>query len=138
MSYGEPVGDYRELSEFNDLDTTDIFARMIYSEAGGESCTGKVAVAYVAKNRADNGYMGMYTLREQLLKKYQFDGLTQKTARKPDTSSTAWGHCLDIAYNIDKNDNPIGDRLFFRATWMELPSGAHDVKTIGNQNFYNL
>lgn len=57
---------------FDTMLDVDLLARLIYGEARGEGATGKAAVAHVALNRAAKpGWWGK-TLREVILKPYQF------------------------------------------------------------------
>jgi spore germination cell wall hydrolase CwlJ-like protein len=49
--YGEPLENKSGLSEFEGRGSVDLLARMIYSEARGESWAGKQGVAHVTKNR---------------------------------------------------------------------------------------
>ncbi len=140
MGYGEPLKnegkDKWDLSEFEGIKSVDLLARMIYSEARGEIKKGKVACAYVAKNRKDDGNFGGTTFKSVLLESGQFEGMTTESARKPDTSSDAWDECLDIASDLDGQTNPIGNRLYFLA-YKPTSSKAKDILQIGNQYFFN-
>lgn len=57
------------LEEMVDL---DLLQCLVYGEARGESLTGKVAVAWVAKNRVSSGGWWGSTWKEVILKPYQF------------------------------------------------------------------
>ena len=141
MSYGEPVENKGsstwDLSEFKGLNDVDLLARMIYSESRGEIYKGQLAVAMVARNRVRRQYMGKKTYTDVLLQSNQFEGMTTTSARKPDTSSSAWKTALDIAKNREalSKDNPIGDRMFFTPY---CPSNAKNAIKIGNHYFYDL
>lgn len=50
----------------------DILARTIYGEARGEPWEGKIAVAWVVRNRAERGGWWGDTIREVCLKPWQF------------------------------------------------------------------
>lgn len=117
--YGEPLENKGtsewDLSEFAGRDSVDLLARMIYSEARGESYKGKQGCAHVAKNRKakNTTEFGGNTYEGVLLKKYQFAGMTTESARKPDLTSTAWKDSLEIASNMATTTNPIGSCLWF-------------------------
>lgn len=102
-----------DLSEFDALDSVDILARLIYSEARGESLQGKRGVAHVVANRKkkNSTEFGGGTVKGVALKKYQFSGMTTSSARCPDTAAQAWKDSLSIAGN--SGTNPIGNCLWF-------------------------
>lgn len=132
--YGEPLENLSGLSEFEGRDSVDLLARMIYSEARGESWAGKQGVAHVAKNRKATGTWGN-TYEDVLLSPSQFSGMATLSARQPDLTSQAWSDSLYIAMNMDTQYNPIGNRLYFRST--TPPSNAKDILQIGNHYFFN-
>ncbi|SHK59385.1 cell wall hydrolase [Tepidibacter formicigenes] len=134
-NYGEPLPDKSGLSEFEGRDSVDLLARMIYSEARGESWKGKQAVAHVAKNRKEKPYKFGDTYEEVLLSPRQFAGMAEKAAREPDTNSQSWNDSLYIAQHIDSQDNPIGGRLYFGRSY---PSEATNIIKIGKHYFYNV
>lgn len=141
MSYGEPLTnigtDIWDFTEFVGRDSVDLLARMIYSEARGEPWAGKQGVAYVAKNRKDNGSWGN-TYAEVLLARYQFEGMTEETARCPDIThpdTSGWTDCLYIAENLSSQYNPIGNRMYFLP--YTPPSNAVDILQIGSHYFFN-
>lgn len=117
--YGEPLENIGssawDLSEFKGRDSVDLLARMIYSESRGESSEGKRGCAHVAKNRKakNSSEFGKNTYEGVLLKKYQFVGMTTKSAREPNLDSSAWKECLKIASNMSTTKNPIGKCLWF-------------------------
>lgn len=110
---GACLSDKSGLSEFNGLTSTDLLARVIYSEASGESLTGKRGVAYVVKNRISKNLseFGGNTYAGVILKPGEFHGMTTSFARCPSTSSTAWKDSLSIANNA--GTNPVGKSLWF-------------------------
>ena len=118
MAFGDPLNSFEELYERSG---PDLLARMLYSEARGESTEGKVGCAFVAKNRKDYGddTFGGSTWQGVLLKEYQFDGMTTEAALRPDITKAAWEECLDIALDVTRNygnyNNPIGGCLWFNA-----------------------
>lgn len=140
MSYGEPLEDKGkgkwDFTEFKGRGSVDLLARMIYSEARGESKTGKRACAFVAKNRKANGGFGGKTYESVLLASGQFEGMTTESARKPKISSQAWKDGLAIASDLASQTNPIGNRLYFLA-YKPTSSKAKDILQIGNQYFFN-
>lgn len=116
MGYGDPLNSTNDLK---DRSQTDLIARMLYSEARGESDQGRRGCGYVVRNRmaknssefGGNSYSGV------ILKKYSFEGMTTESALKPDINSTAWKECLELAQkfflNPDSIVNPIGTCLWF-------------------------
>lgn len=160
--YGEPLENKGsstwDLSEFEGRDSVDLLARLIYSEAEGESNEGKRGVAYVALNRRDSGKseFGGSTFESVILKKYQFEGMTTSRARKPDLESDAWADSLDIASNMSTTKNPIGDCLWFmtNSAYKKGASGSGsnetftfsgstakkvvEKKVIGNHTFFRV
>lgn len=119
--YELEVQDQVNLTEFYQLDGVDILARMIFAEARSEPREGRIAVAKIATNRINKNVSGFFharNLKEVLLCKHGFDGLTTIYARNPMIERkiediVAWEECVDIAKNIRKLKNPIGDHLYF-------------------------
>lgn len=113
--YGEPLQDLPGLTEFSGRDSVDLLARMIYSEARGESWAGKQGVAFVASNRKarNSSEFGGGTYEGVILCPGQFEGMTTLSAREPDTASVAWSDSLYIASNMSTQNNPIGTCLWF-------------------------
>lgn len=111
---GQPVSNQTGLQEFTDMPEEYILARTIYSEAMGESYTGKVAIYHIAMNRLRKNLseFGRPTLKDVLLKTPGgFDGLTTSYARTPDVTSQAWKDSCDIA--MTGGTNPIGNCLWY-------------------------
>lgn len=160
--YGEPLAnigsDPWDLTEFIGRDSVDLLARMVYAEARGESVEGKRGCAHVAKNRKAKNLseFGGNTYEGVLLKKYQFEGMTTESARKPDLSSQAWQDSLNIAMNMSTTPNPIGNCLWFvtnsyYATRVSYKDGVEyytfpgstarkvvEKKVIGNHTFFRV
>ncbi len=68
---------YKKLREgiyksFGNLDDLKLLSLLVYGEARGESLDGKAAVAWVALNRAKKGGWFGDTLKDVILKPYQF------------------------------------------------------------------
>ena len=110
---GECLTDQSGLSEFDGLDSVDLLARMIYSEASTESSTGKKGVYWVVVNRKakNSSEFGGNTVAGVVLHPDAFAGMLTINARCPDTSSSAWSDSLSIAQN--GGTNPIGNCLWF-------------------------
>lgn len=115
MAMGDPVSNLPGLTEFENLDTTDLLARLIYSEASTQTKTGKAGVAWVVSNRVDKnlGEFGGNTYKGVILRQNAFDGMTSINARQPDTSSTAWADSVEQALASSRLGNPIGTCLWF-------------------------
>lgn len=134
MSYGDCLTNQTGLTEFQGRDSVDLLARMIYSEARGESNEGQRGVAFVAQNRWYDGSWGN-TYESVLLWPNQFAGMNTYAARCPDLNSPEWAACLSIAGNMGSQTNPIGNRLYFLP--YTPPSNAKNVLQIGNHYFFN-
>ena len=115
---GACLTDQSGLTEFNGLTDVDLLARLIYSEARGESNTGKRGVYWIVMNRksANKSYFGGSTTAGVILYPNSFEGMTTVYARCPDTSSQAWNDCLSIAQN--GGSNPISNCLYFVPNWL--------------------
>lgn len=84
-SYGSCVADQSGLTEFNNLSTTDLMARLVYSEARGESMDGKEAVTQVVLNRGFKNLpeFGGQNISDVILHPGSFEGMTTIDARCP-------------------------------------------------------
>lgn len=133
MAYGEAVNSFSELSKLNG---TDLLARMIYSEARGESDKGRIGCAFLVKNRKDKytTEFGGNTWAGVILKSGQFDGMKTDAALCPDTSSTAWKECLELALNVYDEVNPIGTCLWFNGN--SYYEGR--CRTSGDKEYYSF
>lgn len=114
-TYGEALTDKTGLSEFYGQEDADLLARLVYSEARGESVEGWQAVAHVVRNRVvkNTSEFGGGTYSGVILKSGQFAGMTTAAARVPDTSTSQWNDILYIALTVDNQTNPIGNALWF-------------------------
>ena len=108
------------LAVFNPLNETDVIARMLYSEAQGESYEGKRGCAAVLRNRKAKNNLSEFggnVYKNMVLHPNQFAGMHTSHARQPDLTNSitlaAWCDCMDIAANIDAISNPIGNCLWF-------------------------
>lgn len=133
MSYGEPLSSTKDLKG---RDGVDLLARMLYSEARGETEEGKRGCAYVASNRKDKNKteFGGNTWEGVILKKYAFVGMTTTSALKPDLTSDAWDDSLDIATNLSSKTNPIGTCLWF----VTNSYYKKHIKTSGSKESYSF
>lgn len=110
-------------------------ARTIYSEAMGESYTGKVAIYHIAFNRLKKNMkeFGTPTMKDVLLKTPGgFDGLTTYYARNPNVYSQAWRDCCDIASTA--GSNPIGNCLWYNTNLVF----ASKTFTSGGYTYYRF
>ncbi|WP_347490009.1 cell wall hydrolase [Desulfoscipio sp. XC116] len=105
-------------SQFKGLDSVDLLARCIYSEAEDQSLTGKRGVYWVVVNRKakNSSEFGGNTVAGVILKDGAFAGMDRSEALCPDTGSSAWSKSLSIAQN--GGANPIGNCLWFNANWL--------------------
>lgn len=88
MAMGDPLPNLPGLTEFDNIDTTDLLARLIYAESSTQSKTGKAGVAWVVSNRVDKNLseFGGNTYKGVILKTNAFEGMTSINARQPNTS----------------------------------------------------
>ncbi|MEK4277679.1 cell wall hydrolase [Paenibacillus sp. FSL R7-0026] len=115
MAMGDPLPNLPGLTEFDNIDTTDLLARLIYAESSTQSKTGKAGVAWVVSNRVDKNLseFGGNTYKGVILKTNAFEGMTSINARQPNTSSTAWTDSVEQALASSRLSNPIGKCLWF-------------------------
>ncbi|GAA0353065.1 cell wall hydrolase [Bacillus horti] len=118
MAYGDPIRNHNpnnpwNLNHFRSLPAADNMARMIYSEARGETLEGKRGCYHVVLNRiaVNLAEFGGNTINGTILHPYQFTGMTTLSAREPNRSTQAWTDSLDVALN--GGANPIGSCLWF-------------------------
>ena len=136
MAWGDPISDLTGLTEFEPLDPVDVLARLIYSEARGESRTGKAGVAWVVSNRVDKNMteFGGNTYKGVCLRSGAFSGMTTLSARQPDTSSSAWDDCVSEALASSRSPNPIGNCLWFSTN----TSFNNNVINSGGNQYWNF
>lgn len=130
----------RSLEESNEV---TLLALMIWGEARGEITKGKHAVAHVAMNRlyADSWYG--HTLRDVLLKPYQFSCFNDRGGNNPVwgiRSDNIWHRCLLIALQVldGRSSDPTNGATHYHAKsivpgWVS--SMVHTVD-IQNHKFY--
>lgn len=109
---GQPVNNFNDLANLSEI---DVIARCIYSEAAGESLTGKYGVANVIRNRKNknSSEFGGGTYKDVVLRPNAFSGMTGSMALRPDTTAPAWTQCVEIAQSIDTISNPVRNCLWF-------------------------
>lgn len=136
MAWGDPIQDKADLTEFDPLDPVDTLARLIYSEARGESQTGKAGVVWVVSNRVDKNRIefGGNTYKGVCLRQGAFDGMKTLAARQPDTSSQAWKDCIKEALAESRSSNPIGKCLWFVTNTLF----SSKVKKINGSEYWNF
>ena len=130
---------------FMKLPERDLLARCIWGEARGEIAAGKLAIAHVVLNRTlKQSWMGS-TIREVILKPYQFSCFNDgdpnaKKLAVIDPSDKAFSECLLIAnlacdgYTID----PTGGATHYHAKSCK-PAWAPKIQylcSIGKHKFY--
>lgn len=115
---GEPVPYINGKDEYQYLSNTDLVARMIYSEASGESYSGKQGCFRVYANRLliDVPEFGHTTFDIITNPTNGFDGMKNSLAHAPNRSSQAWIDSCNIAALGAGNSNPVGKSLWFNTT----------------------
>ena len=125
----------------------DIFARTIYGEARGESWTGKLAVAWTMRNRADNpGWWGK-DIYSVCLKPWQYSCwlstdpnaavITQVTLDTSQFRECFAAACLVYDHRI--SDPTSGATHYYALSMPKPPVWAGKLQpkgTIGNHRFY--
>lgn len=134
MAAGSCLTNATGLTEFDGLDSVDLMARLIYSEASTQSNEGKRGVYYTVVNRKakNSTEFGGNTVAGVVLKANQFSGMTTNNARCPDTSSTAWADSLSVASS--GGTNPIGTCLWFNTNTLF----ANRTKTVNKVEQYTF
>ena len=120
----------------NDL---DCLTKNIYYEAGGESKSGKFAVAHVTVNRLKTGHWGDSVCKVVYARKQFSWTLAQKLPR-PD--SQLWAESEDVARKVLAGHRVRGltKSLYYHAIYIRDPNWAdpqHEAGQIGNHVFYN-
>jgi N-acetylmuramoyl-L-alanine amidase len=127
---------------FDKLTDVELLARLIYGEARGEEYKGMVAVAQVARNRSLRPSWWGHTLRECILKPYQFSCfLPGYSAPLVTPTGDVWLTCLNIAVNVIRDcvdDTSRGATHYFADT-IEPPDWAASMTqtaVIGRHRFF--
>lgn len=116
---GACVADKTGLTEFDGLSNLDLLARLIYSEARGETTQGLYGVARVVHNRVLKNLteFGGSSVKGVILKTPGgFVGMTTVDARCPYTDGVQgaeWRAALQAANIYGTEPNPVGKTLWF-------------------------
>ncbi|EJT5915583.1 cell wall hydrolase [Clostridium perfringens] len=145
---GKPI---YSTSDYKLLSNTDLIARMLYSEAQGESYKGKQGCYYVYANRLKLNINEFGKSTYEILVGKGFFAMNNSFAMRPNTSSQAWLDCCKIAVAGPSNSNPVGNCLYFNtnARFSQLSSNGkynmqgtwHTIKekvVIGNHTFFRI
>jgi N-acetylmuramoyl-L-alanine amidase len=74
---------YMGVNWYETAESLDLLAHIIWAEAEGEGIAGQCAVASVIKNRVASPRWWGGTIREVILKPYQFEGIKRLGTTKP-------------------------------------------------------
>jgi spore germination cell wall hydrolase CwlJ-like protein len=131
-------------------DDVDTMARTLWGEARGEDYEGRVAVAWVIKNRAlkSPAYNWPSSVKGVCLQKWQFscwnptDPNRAKMVNLTEIDSM-FKECLRIAASVLNGDidDPTKESDHYHASSISAPTWAQGKKpttTIGNHRFFNL
>lgn len=140
---------------FDGLDDVGLLALLIWSEARGEPYWGQVAVGWVAKNRARRGGWYGRTLREVILKPWQFswfnpfttgrqiDSFTGEAVELPAVPMVGEPLRMMAAQVLEGSlPDPTGGATHFYATWLPAApdwaarSSMRFMCEIGQHRFY--
>lgn len=128
----------------------DIVARTLWGEARGENYQGRVAVAWVIRNRATKSpaYNWPNTPKAVCLQPKQFSCWNDNDPnlselKQVTTQDSIFKECLDIARFVLTKDisDPTHEADHYYANWIKTPSWAVGQKvtaTIGKHRFYKL
>jgi N-acetylmuramoyl-L-alanine amidase len=129
---------------FAELDDVGLLALLIWSEARGEPLPGQVAVGWVAINRARRGGWFGGTVREVILKPWQFswfNPFTTGVGERPAVPMVGEGLRMMAALALDGlATDPTGGATHFYATWLPAApgwvAGMEFLCQIGQHRFY--
>jgi len=133
--------------ELKDLDDMDLLTALVMGEAEGEPILGKIAVAWVVKNRIkDKRWPDMW--QEVMLQPKQFSCFNSTLLRadilKHDWRNPVWKECKYAAFGVYTHyiRDVTNGANHYHATWLKPPprwAEGHDpVITIGGHRFYKL
>ena len=121
----------------------ELFACVVYFEAGNQSEEGKLAVAFVAMNRLHDGKWGN-TFKRTVYYKNAYSWVNERKSVK--TNTKAWRDSLRVAREVEqlaKNKYlyAIADftegRLYFQDKRLKQRRWHQDRMVIGNHAFYH-
>lgn len=134
----------QDLTFFNQLPAVDLLARCIWGEARGESREGKIAVAWVIKNRVADGRFGK-GVHGVILRPYQFSCFLTgdpnfRKLREACLNETSYEECDEISGQVLSGEipDPTGGATHYHTVAIKPPwSGKMTfLRKIGNHRFY--
>jgi len=141
-----PVAVPKNFKEWPDI---LLYSALIWGEARGEPKKGKIAVAWVVRNRWIKGGWFGKTLKEVILKPYQFSCFLKGDPNRKKLlnpllydSFDIWAECYDIAekVNLGELEDPTNGATHYHSRYMRrYPRWIKNmIKTceIGNHIFY--
>ena len=154
--------------DYNDDSDAILLARTLFGEARGQPLEGKIAVAWVIKNRVDNSIMRDMSIypgkpyHQVILKPYQFscfncdtvpgiacdisseEYINNQRLKDPKTyDSKSWDECYDVAEKVILNvySDPTNNADHYanpKTATATWVNTEKPVATIGSHNFYRL
>lgn len=140
-----PPPNYKVTDFSQDTDQV-LLARMIWGEARGQSDLERVAVAYTAVNRANDGKKwNGETVREAVLKPWQYscfnsnDPNRDKLLDPQQYDAESFRECLDIAGKVlsGEHSDPTNGATHYFNPKVVLPTWAKKMSKIGKINVGN-
>ena len=141
-----PVAIPKNFKEWPDI---LLYSALIWGEARGEPKEGKIAVAWVVRNRFIKGGWYGSTLKEVILKPYQFSCFLKSDPNKRKMlnplaydSFDIWKECYDIAERVNQGEleDPTNGATHYHSKYMKIyPRWTRKmIKTceIGSHIFY--
>lgn len=124
----------------------EVVARTVYGEARGEKKKGKIAVAWVIRNRVEKPRWWGWTYREVCLKPYQFSCWNPGDPNREKCLAVMWYDptyqaCLEAAVEVMNGevDDPTDGATSYVASYIPLPEWTSRMaltKRIGNHVFF--
>jgi spore germination cell wall hydrolase CwlJ-like protein len=130
------------------MDPMTTAALTVYGEARGEGDQGKIAVAWVIKNRADNPRWWGSNISEVCLKPSQFSCwnpgdpnrklLEAPRTRRTKAFSGCWYTVFHVLRGVPEDPTDHADHYCTLSSSPHWAKGKSPVATIGNHHFYRL